>query len=137
MKASSGLQKLLASFVFRDSRLESHPKVSNASVFFLSDDKAYLELVVQISRERMDLGELRLPVDRSLAGRVYGKNEASLIEISPPDPAFTPILKPSLESMIAVPIRVGSDVVGALNLASGERDFFDPRTWGVSNSSGV
>jgi hypothetical protein len=41
------IQKLLADFVFRDSRLESHPKILAASVYFVSR-RSTLDLAAQV-----------------------------------------------------------------------------------------
>jgi transcriptional regulator with XRE-family HTH domain/putative methionine-R-sulfoxide reductase with GAF domain len=124
MNSSKGLQKLLANFVFRDSRLESHPKVSASSVYFLSDDRSYLELAAMISRQRLEMGEIRFPVGQSVTGRIWSRNEASIVEIPRPDSDFVQRSKVGLHSFVGVPVSIGSDVVGVLSVSSNEGDFF-------------
>ena len=123
MNASKGLQKLLASFVFRDSRLESHPKVSASRIYFLSDDRSYLELAAMISRQPLEVGGIRLPVGQGVTGRIWSRNEASIVVISPPDPDFLPLSKVGFHSFVGVPVSIGSDVSASSPLFN-ERDFF-------------
>src|ERR1017187_7537104 len=126
MRVSKGLQKLLANFVFRDSRLESHPKLMASNVYFASGE-SYLDLVAAVSKHRPRFEGLRLPIDGSLTGLVWKNKEAVVVpDIDPPDPRIyrdDSLKGLTAQSLLAVPIGDGSDVIGVLNLISTEKGF--------------
>jgi hypothetical protein len=65
------LQRLLSDFVFRDSRLESHPKILAAHVRVVSRDS--LDLVAEVSKYPLPFGSRSLSVRGSLSGQALEK----------------------------------------------------------------
>jgi transcriptional regulator with XRE-family HTH domain len=128
MTASKGIQSLLADFVFRDCRLESHPKLMASQVYFAFDEST-LELVAEVSKHPLPFEGRRLRAEGSISGMAWRRKEAVLVpDISPSDGRFkTPDLfkREAAQSMLTVPIGDGSEVVGALTLISTQKDFFN------------
>jgi transcriptional regulator with XRE-family HTH domain len=130
VKVSQGLEKLLANFVFRDCRLESHPKLLSSQVYFASG-QSHLELVAAVSKHPLSLGDRKLKVDGSLAGLVLQSAEAVVIsDVSPIDRIKVPDIFETRRSILTVPIVHGSEVVGVLSLDSTEKQFFRPEDIG-------
>jgi len=123
MRVSKGLQKLLANFVFRDCRLESHPKLAASLVYFAAED-LHLDLVAGVSKIPIPF-ERRLPSD-TLSGMVLKTREAYIVPLVAPQDFHTTafISRGAIHSLLAVPIGHGSDVVGVLNMYSTEKAFF-------------
>src|SRR5258708_32309602 len=106
MRVPKGLQKLLENFVFRDARLESHPKIA-ASHVYLASDESHLDLVARVSKNRIRFEEHRIDTDRGLMGYVWRKKQGVVVaDVNPPDTHFNApeLLKPSsVRSFIAAP----------------------------------
>jgi len=133
VKVSRGLQKLLANFVFRDCRLESHPKLLSSKVYLASGGRSHFEIVAAVSKHPYPLEGQKLSVDESLAGLVLQKEEAVVFsDVSSFDGFKIPgrIEAVTVRSGLAVPIGHGSEVVGALGLYSSEKQFFRPEDVG-------
>lgn len=128
MNASKGLQKLLADFIFRDCRLESHPKLV-ASEVYLASDESTLELVAAVYQRPLPFEGRKLRVEGSIAGMAWRRKEAMLVpDVNPSDGKFkfADFLKrEAAQSMLTVPIGDGSAFVGALSLNSTEKGFFN------------
>jgi transcriptional regulator with XRE-family HTH domain len=127
MNASKGLQRLLADFIFRDCRIESHPKLVASHVWFASDE-ATLELVASVSKLPLPFDGRKMNVNGSISGMAWRRQEAVLVpDVNPQDSRFkaADFMKPAAaQSLITVPIGDRSDRVGALSLISNEKDFF-------------
>jgi len=128
VKASIGLQKLLADFVFRDCRLESHPKIFAADIRFLSGNFK-LELAAYVSKHPLPFGSRSLDLKESISGRAFGAREA-VIYTDDRDSRADFLKANSVNSLLAVPVGHGSEVVGAINLMSTEQDFFSEQDIG-------
>jgi transcriptional regulator with XRE-family HTH domain len=133
MRVPKGLQKLLANFVFRDCRIESHPKVLSSHVYFGSGE-SHLDLVARVSKNAIPFGDHRIDADRGVTGYAWRKKQVVLMsEISQPDPLVYKadfLTGANVQSFLAVPIGDGSDVIGVLNMLSAEKGFFKPRDTG-------
>lgn len=120
MRPSKKLQKLLANFVFRDCRLESHPKVAAVKVF-LAAGPSHLELAAAVSRHAIGFEDQRIEISRSLTGEVWAKKEAVvMLDADTPRAEF---LK-SVKSALFIPIVDTSKAIGVLSLHSTDEGFF-------------
>jgi len=122
------LQKLLADFVFRDSRLESHPKVFATSVRILSGDSS-LDLVAEVSKHPLPFGSRSLDKKGSLSGHVLDTREA-VVYSEGPEKAQHFLKSRSVQSMLLVPILRGAEAQGVISLMSAEKDFFGEKDIG-------
>ena len=120
------IQKLLADFVFRDSRLESHPKILEASVYFVSR-RSTLDLAAGVSKHPLRFSR-SLDLREGLSGYVLDKQAAVLSE-SLDTEAYLPI-EDSVRSLLAVPISSGTEALGVISLASNEVNFFSEKDIG-------
>jgi transcriptional regulator with XRE-family HTH domain len=132
MRPSKGLQKLLENFIFRDRRLESHPKVVATHVYFASGE-SYLDLVATVSKNRPEFEGFRVPIDGSLTGLAVKKKEVLVVPDIPSDErlftfSFLEGVRP--KSFVVIPIGTASNMIGALTLASTDKDFFRPEDTG-------
>ena len=127
MNASKGLQKLLADFIFRDCRIESHPKLVASYVFFASDE-ATLELVAAVSKHPLPFEARRLSAKDGIVGTAWRTGKAIVVsDVNPPDARFQParfVERGTVKSAVSVPIWNGSSVYGTLSLNSEKKDFF-------------
>lgn len=128
MSSSIRLQKLLADFVFRDSRLESHPKILATSVCVVSRD-SILELVAEVSKRPLPFGSRSLDLRGSLSGQALERREAIVCSESR-DTASDFFKANSVQSMLSVPIFSGAQVLGVISLMSTEKDFFGEKDIG-------
>ncbi len=122
------LQKLLADFVFRDSRLESHPKIFATNVRVVSRDST-LELVAEVSKRPVPFGSRSLDLRGSLSGRALERREAIVCSESRATVADF-FRADSVHSMLAVPILNGAEVLGVISLMSTEEGFFGEKDIG-------
>ena len=118
VKASQGLRKLLANFVFRDCRLESHPKILSADVRFLSGEST-LEIAAHVSKHPLPFGSRRIERNTGPARYVFSESDVVISGVS----SHTKSLD-AVGSQLSVPIVDGSDVVGVVNLSSSQIGFF-------------
>lgn len=125
MRVSKGLQKLLANFVFRDSRLESHPKVLSSDVYFASGD-SHLEVVARVSKDSVRFEEARIDSHHLQAAIAWKRKEAVVVPIVSVERHEVA----SVQSLLLVPIGDGSDLIGVLSLRSAEKGFFRPEDIG-------
>ena len=116
------LEKLLADFVFRDSRLESHPKIFATNVRIVSRDST-LDLVAEVSKRPLPFGSRSLDLKGSLSGHALEKREAIICSESG-DIAADFLKANSVQSMLSVPILNGEEALGVISLMSTEKDFF-------------
>jgi transcriptional regulator with XRE-family HTH domain len=121
------LQKLLADFVFRDSRLESHPKILASSIRVVSRDSS-LDLVAEVSKHPLPFGSRSLDLKGSLFGHALEKREAIVYSASWDTPAF--LEADSVQSMLLVPILNGAEALGVISLFSTEKGFFGEKDIG-------
>ena len=125
------LQKLLADFVFRDRRLESHPKIFATHVRVVSPSST-LDLVAEVSKRPLPFGSRSLDPRGSLTGHAFDKREAIIVNSLSPDigtPFFD--LNPSqVQSMLLVPILSGAETLGVVSLISTDEDFFGEKDIG-------
>jgi len=125
------LQRLLADFVFRDSRLESHPKILATHVRVVSRDS--LDLVAEVSKHPLPFGSRSLSLSGSLSGQALDKREAIVCSDAynkSRDAAADFLGGISAQSMLAVPILNGAEAVGVISLMSTEKDFFGAKDIG-------
>lgn len=116
------LQKLLADFVFRDCRLESHPKIFAVSVSVLSRDST-VEVVAEISKSPPLFGSRVLDIRGGVSGHALDKREALIYSESRDTAAGSPKANP-VKSSLTVPIMNGAEALGVLDLESTEAFFF-------------
>ncbi len=130
---SKGLQKLLENFIFRDRRLESHPKVVATHVYLVSGE-SHLDLVAAVSKERPQFKGFRVPMDNSLSGLAMKRKEAIVFhDIDRPDERFYSsafLKRVGPKSFVVIPIGTPSNMIGALTLASTDKEFFRPEDTG-------
>jgi GAF domain-containing protein len=119
------LQKLLADFVFRDSRLESHPKILATHVRVVSRDST-LNLVAEVSKSPLPFLSRSLDLEGSLSGRAWDKR-AAIIHSESRDTAADFLQMNSVQSFLLVPILDGAEALGVISLMSTEKDFFGQR----------
>jgi transcriptional regulator with XRE-family HTH domain len=125
------LQKLLADFVFRDRRLESHPKIFATHVRVVSRAST-LDLVAEVSKRPLPFGSRSLDPRESLTGHAFDKREAIIVNSLSPD-SGTPLLElnsSQVKSMLLVPILGGAEALGVISLISTDEDFFGERDIG-------
>jgi transcriptional regulator with XRE-family HTH domain len=122
------LQKLLADFVFRDSRLESHPKIFATEVRLLSRDST-LDLVVWISKRPLTFGSRSMDLRGSVFGHALDKLEA-LVYSESRDTSADFLKTNSVQSMLCVPISNGAEALGVISLKCTEKDFFGEKDIG-------
>ena len=108
------LEKLLADFVFRDSRLESHPKIFATNVRIVSRDST-LDLVAEVSKRPLPFGSRSLDLKGSLSGHALEKREATICSESG-DIAADFLKANSVQSMLSVPILNGEEALGGIDL---------------------
>jgi GAF domain-containing protein len=116
------LQKLLADFVFRDSRLESHPKIFATQVRVVSRNSS-LDLVAEVSKRPLPFGSRSLDLRGSISGAALDKREAIIYSNSWDIAADFPQAN-SVQSSLFVPISNGAEALGVISLMSIEKDFF-------------
>ena len=122
------LQKLVADFVFRDCRLESHPKIFATHVRFASGHST-LELVAEVSKHPLPFGSRRLDMKGSISGHVWDKREA-FVGASSPDTTTDFLKSNSVQSLLVVPILGGSKALGVISLYATEKGFFGEKDMG-------
>jgi transcriptional regulator with XRE-family HTH domain len=126
VKASDGIQKLLADFIFRDCRLASHPKVFRSVVYFPLGD-SHLDLVACVSSQPIPFEVGRLSIDGSFSGMVWSRREARVTsDLRLPDALqksqhSTEVLA---QSALAVPLGDAAEAIGVLTLLSSEKGYF-------------
>lgn len=128
------IEKLLADFVFRDSRLESHPKVSSATIRILSPGSATLEIAAEVPNRPLAFGNRSLNVRGSLAGTVLETRQAYIVRDVHSDSQKTvasPIKADSVQSLLTVPILNGPQAIGVISLSSTEEAFFGEKDIGT------
>lgn len=122
------LQKLLADFIFRDSRLESHPKIFATHVRVVSRDTT-LNLVAEVSKRPLPFLSRSLDLKGSLSGRALDKREA-IIHSESRDTAADFFQMNSVQSFLLVPIFNGAEALGVISLMSTEKEFFGEKDIG-------
>src|SRR6266545_1728713 len=122
------LQNLLANFVFRDCRLESHPKIVATRVFVASRHST-LDLVAAVSKHQLKWDDFRVDMRGSIAGRVLETREAFVCSASSDDtPDF--FKAETARSLLAAPILDGAETLGVVELMSSEKDLFGEKDIG-------
>jgi transcriptional regulator with XRE-family HTH domain len=121
------LEKLLADFVLRDSRLDSHPRILATRVYFLRDSR--LKLLAEAPEHPLQFGIRHLDLKGSVAGDALSRREAVIFSDiqNQADLTFAPTRTNGVrkaKSILTVPILGGAEALGAVQLISTEENFF-------------
>lgn len=125
------LQRLLSDFVFRDSRLESHPKILATHVRVVSRDS--LDLVAEVSKYPLPFGSRSLSVRGSLSGQALETRKAivcSDVHYKGLHAVADFLDAISVQSILTVPILNGAEALGVVSLMSNEKGFFGEKDVG-------
>lgn len=123
MRPSKKLQKLLANFVFRDCRLESHPKVAAVKVF-LAAGPSHLELAAAVSKHPIGFEDQRIEIGRSLTAHAWAKREAVVAPLHSEGGTPKAEFFKTVKSGVFIPIGDTSETFGVLSLHATEDRFF-------------
>jgi signal transduction histidine kinase len=106
-----------------DTLRQQHIELTGAQILFKRNDE---ELEIVYSTSPADVG-LRVPIQQSICGRAVRERRTVVVGKVDDDPEYRRMLGSTIQSEIAVPIRMGGDqslVIGVLNVESEERDAF-------------
>jgi PAS domain S-box-containing protein len=108
------------------SRVRTALRSDTATILMLDPDGAHLTPIASEGLEAEVGGEIRIPVGHGVAGRIAAGDQPVIVDDLDQIEVISPILRSRVKSLVGVPLKSGSRLVGVLHAGAAMPRTFTP-----------